>query len=113
MTNQSNLDLFFDPATKATVELGAQANTFAFGAQAQGGAAAEEDAVETRATGTCPPAQTVTVTAAASAPTADAKDSNEPSESGTSGRADTIITGALDFGLCTNPAVEFVSPNSP
>lgn len=111
-------NLFFDPVTKATVKLGAQVNTFPFGdanaAAVQGGGAAS---VTTRAvdvaaaTGTCLPATTVTVTAAASAPTADATSPADkaPENNGSSStlRADTIDTGALDFGSCTNPSVEF------
>jgi thiol:disulfide interchange protein len=116
------IDLFFDPITKASVKLGAQANTLPFGdagaaANNGGGAAAEVTTRQGAATGTCLPAQTVTVTAAASAPTADATspvDKNDENTStnngsGTALRTDTIDTGALDFGLCTNPSVEFVS----
>ncbi|CAG8638423.1 10322_t:CDS:2, partial [Acaulospora colombiana] len=76
-----SLELFFDPVTKATVLRGAQANTAPFGgANNNGGGqdtadpepveepaatttAAAEETVD--ATGTCPPASTVTVTVGA------------------------------------------------
>ncbi|KAG8808672.1 hypothetical protein FRC17_003829 [Serendipita sp. 399] len=139
-------DLFFDPVTKATVRKGSQANTAPLGGGGGGQAApapapvassseAAAPAVTTSAaavvdaTGTCPPATTVTVTATPAAATvvdtigtcppqttvtvtvsgADPKAvSTSPAAAATPpAAAPAAGSGALDFGSCTNPAVEF------
>jgi hypothetical protein len=113
-------DLFFDPATKATVQKGAQANTFPFGDSGNGqvdtapAPSSEEPETATTsaveepsgATGTCAPASTVTVTVGASTETAVASTTSSAAEADPS--TGSKIEGALDFGSCTDPGVEFV-----
>jgi hypothetical protein len=114
-------DLFFDPATKATVQKGAQANTFPFGDSGSGqvdtapAPSSEEPETATTsavveetsgATGTCAPASTVTVTVGASTETAVASTTSSAAEADPS--TGSKIEGALDFGSCTDPGVEFV-----
>lgn len=113
----ANGDLFFDPATKASVQRGAQANTFPFGTNgaasnassaASSGAAASASApaaVTTSAAAASGTASvcvastsTVTVTAAATASAAAATNvaSTAP-----------VASGSVDFGSCTDPSVKF------
>lgn len=120
-------DLFFDPATKATVRKGEQANTFPFGEAAGGNAGNNDPAATTSAapaTGTALPAEdpaatgtecvtavTVTVTATATA----AADSSLPTvvvggeATPTSVAAEPAPTsvGDADFGSCSVPEIEF------
>lgn len=121
-------DLFFDPATKATVRKGEQANTFPFGEAAGGNAGNNDPAATTSeaatATGTALPAEdpaatgtecvtavTVTVTATATA----AADSSLPTvvvggeATSTSVAAEPAPTsvGDADFGSCSVPEIEF------
>ncbi|CAG7847750.1 SubName: Full=Uncharacterized protein {ECO:0000313/EMBL:CCA69522.1} [Serendipita indica DSM 11827] len=138
-------DLFFDPETKTTVRKGSQANTspLAGGAAAapaennnngnnnnanQGdannnGNANQGDANNNDgnagATGSCPPQQTVTVTAQpnvtgtcppAATVTVTATENKVASTPAAAAPAQTVEaapSGALNFGSCTNPAVEF------
>jgi hypothetical protein len=121
-------DLFFDPATKATVKKGTQANTAPFGgvaaadpvdnagdgaaagndgAAASSSAAAEETAASTSAAAATSCAATVTVTAsgaAVEAPTGAATVSvGAPEATGAP-----VDTGAIgDFGKCSVPQIEF------
>jgi len=105
-------NLFFDPATKSTVTLGSQANTFALGsAQAVNVASPVVAAVGNQdATATCNAAVvTVTVTAAASADNAAASIEivNDNANNNVNAVQQVASNGALSFGSCTNPAVEF------
>jgi hypothetical protein len=114
--------LFFDPATKSTVLAGSQANTVPFG-----GAAAVnnvinvvdanvedanvENIVDVNAG--CPAPAVVTVTIAAnSAANTEAAANIEIIDESQNNVAQNVVavndaSGALDFGDCTNPAVEF------
>ncbi|KAL4263123.1 hypothetical protein AB1N83_005260 [Pleurotus pulmonarius] len=85
--------IFFDPATKATVRLGDQANTFPFG---QSGGAAP-----------APPA----VTATPEAPAPEASPAPEtPAPAPETPAAPAPATGAIgDFGSCTVPQMEFAA----
>ncbi|PPR02626.1 hypothetical protein CVT24_002197 [Panaeolus cyanescens] len=101
-------DLFFDPALKATVRRGTQANTAPFqggGAQAPAPPAppAEDPAAPPAATPTdCPSVVTVTVPAGAAAPTA------APPATGNTGNAGNA--GNIgDFGSCSVPEIEFAA----
>jgi len=120
--------LFFDVATKSTVLKGSQANTFPFGQApsnlSTGSASvASVDDVQTSSasvdaaasTGVCAPAPTVTVTVAPT-PVADVASTSVVADVTTTSAAaaatsvapvSNAATGALDFGSCTNPAVEF------
>jgi hypothetical protein len=117
-------DLFFDPATKATVRKGTQANTSAFGgananapapssvpetapssAPAGNGAATATSAPATGATDVaadpCVSQVIVTVTVpAAASPSA----TTAPATGGGGG-----ATGAEDFGTCTTPQIDFAA----
>lgn len=120
-------NLFFDVATKSTVRLGSQANTFAFGsngAVADPVPAPEPSPVESSsaaaapaptvvdsvddATASCPAAVTVTVTAGAAEATPDSTPAESSAAATTTAAAEAAApSGALDFGSCTNPTVEF------
>jgi hypothetical protein len=105
-------NLFFDPATKSTVTLGSQANTFALGSaqSVQGAVNVASPAVQVVANqdaNVCNAAAvTVTVTAAASAETA-AASIEIVNDNANNAVQQVAVNGALDFGSCTNPAVEF------
>jgi hypothetical protein len=113
-------DLFFDVATQSTVLKGSQANTFPFGKAPANlssiavSVASANEISPTRvvkaaaSTGVCAPASTVTVTATAGSGdrTADVITTAPAAASVTP--VSKAATGSLNFGSCTNPAVEFV-----
>jgi hypothetical protein len=123
-------NLFFDVATKSTITLGSQANTFAFGSN--GAVAADPapapvessssaaEAVPTpvdntptvEATASCPEPSTVTVTVSADDKAAtETAAATEPAAPVATPDAQAPVvaapSGALDFGSCTDPTVEF------
>ncbi|KJA19472.1 hypothetical protein HYPSUDRAFT_56606 [Hypholoma sublateritium FD-334 SS-4] len=125
--------LFFDPATKATVIKGSQANTSPFAGAAAAEPAASSTSVTATATATdagavliatstdaaeteCPTAVTVTVTGTVTATPTDAVtvsvgDATTTAAATTSAAAapattDTTV-GSADFGSCTVPEIEF------
>lgn len=116
-------ELFFDPALKATVKKGTQANTAPFGGAAAAPAASSSEAATTAtATATALPDQTadpacptaVTVTVTGTAPTASASD--VPTVTVGDGAATTTAdspaptaVGDADFGSCSVPEIEFAA----
>ncbi|KAL1703068.1 hypothetical protein EV121DRAFT_261325 [Schizophyllum commune] len=119
-------DLFFDPATKATVHLGDQANTQPFGGVASSSGSSDSSASASSGDASASASSTdaastsaAATTAAAAASTTDAASCAAPSSVDTgaaavasgSSSSDTSSTGASgdigDFGSCTVPQIEF------
>ncbi|KAL1729146.1 hypothetical protein EV714DRAFT_251787 [Schizophyllum commune] len=119
-------DLFFDPATKATVHLGDQANTQPFGGAASSSGSSDSSASASSGDASASASSTdaastsaAATTAAAAASATDAASCAAPSSVDTgaaavasgSSSSDSSSTGASgdigDFGSCTVPQIEF------
>ncbi|KAI0671624.1 hypothetical protein C8Q78DRAFT_1189353 [Trametes maxima] len=108
-------NLFFDPATKATVKKGSQPNTSPFGGSSSGSSSSDNSASSAAATTTanlavstgdasepCETVVTVTVTAAAEATETAAATSSAAAATSTA------AAGAIgNFGKCSVPQIEF------
>lgn len=118
---ENDPDLFFDPATKATVRKGEQANTFPFGEAGAVTPAPAETEAETSAevpTQTALPAEeatecvtavtvTITGTATASSSVPTVTVGGEATATSAAEQPAATAVGDADFGSCSVPQIEF------